>query len=649
MRAEVDSPTYHGGLWRKGRAAIVDPARLAWGLKAAAESLGVRIYEHTKATKLEHDGIGVLVHTPFAKVRAGRVALGTNAFPPLLRRMRHYIVPVYDYAMVTEPLSPERLASVGWANRQGLSDYANQFHYYRLTEDNRILWGGYDAVYYFGGKVDPALEWRPETFARLSQHFFTAFPQLEGVEFTNAWGGAIDTCTRFCVFWDTAMRGKVAYAAGYTGLGVCSTRFGAEVLVDLLDGPPDRAHRAGVRPQEAAAVPAGADQVRRHPADPLVPRPGRPPAAAVATPGSACSTASASASTARRPVGGLRLYPGAMSPASSVADVADALAQHQYLPDEGLATAIYLAIRLHRPLLLEGEAGVGKTEVAKVLSRWTGGELIRLQCYEGIDASQAVYEWDYSRQLLHLRAAEATGEATGAAADKLEDELYSERFLVKRPLLRAIDRREGPAPVLLIDEVDRADDEFEAFLLEVLSDYQITVPELGTFRAADPPVVVITSNRTRDVHDALKRRCLYHWVEHPDFEREVAIVQLRAPEVSVELAREVAAAVEAMRAMGLYKPPGRRRDHRLGAVAGRARRAAPRRGHRGLDPGHGPEVPRGPGAGPPARCRRPREAGLPACRRPGLTGRPADGRPDRHRPTAGGCPSPSRACCGAPG
>ena len=255
-------------------------------------------------------------------------------------------------------------------------------------------------------------------------------------------------------------------------------------------------------------------------------------------------------------VGGLRLYPVAMSPASSVADVADALAQHQYLPDEGLATAIYLAIRLHRPLLLEGEAGVGKTEVAKVLSRWTGGELIRLQCYEGIDASQAVYEWDYSRQLLHLRAAEATGEATGAGADKLEDELYSERFLVKRPLLRAIDRREGPAPVLLIDEVDRADDEFEAFLLEVLSDYQITVPELGTFRAADPPVVVITSNRTRDVHDALKRRCLYHWVEHPDFEREVAIVQLRAPDVSVDLAREVAAAVEAMRAMGLYKPPG---------------------------------------------------------------------------------------------
>ncbi len=246
-----------------------------------------------------------------------------------------------------------------------------------------------------------------------------------------------------------------------------------------------------------------------------------------------------------------------MSPQpASVVDVAEALSQHQYLPDEGLATAIFLALRLHRPLLLEGEAGVGKTEVAKVLSRWTGGELIRLQCYEGIDASQAVYEWDYSRQLLHLRAAEAAGEATGASADKLEDELYSERFLVRRPLLRAIDHREGPPPVLLIDEVDRADDEFEAFLLEVLSDYQITIPELGTYRAGAPPVVIITSNRTRDVHDALKRRCLYHWVEHPDFDREVAIVRLRAPEVSLALARQVAAAVEAMRNIGLYKPPG---------------------------------------------------------------------------------------------
>jgi MoxR-like ATPase len=247
---------------------------------------------------------------------------------------------------------------------------------------------------------------------------------------------------------------------------------------------------------------------------------------------------------------------GIASGPADVAAVSAALARYGYLPDEGLATAIFLALRLHRPLLLEGEAGVGKTEVAKVLARWTGGELIRLQCYEGIDASQAVYEWDYARQLLHLRAAEAAGATAGAPADALEDELYSERFLVKRPLLRAIEPLEGPSPILLIDEVDRADDEFEAFLLEVLSDYQVTVPELATFSAATPPVVVITSNRTRDVHDALKRRCLYHWVEHPAFEREVAIVRLRAPEVAERLAREVAAAAQALRAMGLYKPPG---------------------------------------------------------------------------------------------
>ena len=244
------------------------------------------------------------------------------------------------------------------------------------------------------------------------------------------------------------------------------------------------------------------------------------------------------------------------TPPTSPSDVSAALAAHDYLPDDGLATAVFLAMALHRPLLLEGEAGVGKTEVAKVLARWTGGELIRLQCYEGIDASQAVYEWDYSRQLLHLRTAEATGAASGASASALAGELYTERFLVKRPLLRAIDHREGPPPILLIDEVDRADDEFEAFLLEVLSDYQITVPELGTFSAVTPPIVILTSNRTRDVHDALKRRCLYHWVEHPEFEREVAIVRLRAPEASERLARQVAAAVEALRALGLYKPPG---------------------------------------------------------------------------------------------
>ena len=238
------------------------------------------------------------------------------------------------------------------------------------------------------------------------------------------------------------------------------------------------------------------------------------------------------------------------------ADVGAALTEHGYLPDEGLTTAVFLALELKRPLLLEGEAGVGKTELAKVLATWTGGELIRLQCYEGIDAAQAVYDWDYARQLLHLRAAEATGETAGRSSDAVEADLYQERFLIKRALLRAIGHGDGPPPVLLIDEIDRADDEFEAYLLEVLSDFQITVPELGVFRAPTPPIVVLTSNRTRDVHDALKRRCLYHWVEHPSFEREVAIVRLKAPQVDQQLARQVAAAVEAMRGLQLYKPPG---------------------------------------------------------------------------------------------
>jgi MoxR-like ATPase len=233
-----------------------------------------------------------------------------------------------------------------------------------------------------------------------------------------------------------------------------------------------------------------------------------------------------------------------------VDEVSKGLADHEYLADEGLATSIFLALRLQRPLLLEGEAGVGKTEVAKVLARWTGGELVRLQCYEGIDASQAVYEWDYSRQLLHLRAVEASHERVD------EDELYSERFLVKRPLLRALTHEGSVPPVLLIDEIDRADDEFEAFLLEILSDWTISVPELGVVRADVPPVVVLTSNRTRDVHDALKRRCLYHWIAHPDFERELAIVRLRAPDVPELLARDVAAAAEALRGLELYKPPG---------------------------------------------------------------------------------------------
>jgi len=241
--------------------------------------------------------------------------------------------------------------------------------------------------------------------------------------------------------------------------------------------------------------------------------------------------------------------------ALSVEAVSLQLEQHGYLAERGLATAVFLSLTLQRPLLLEGEAGVGKTELAKVISRWTGGELIRLQCYEGIDASQAVYDWDYSRQLLHLRASEASGEASGISTDELENQLYQERFLLRRAVLRALAPSDIP-PILLIDEIDRADDEFEAYLLEVLSDFQVTIPELGTFAAPRPPIVILTSNRTRDVHDALKRRCLYHWVEHPSFDREVAIVQLRVPTIASDLARQVSAATEIMRSMHLYKPPG---------------------------------------------------------------------------------------------
>jgi len=241
---------------------------------------------------------------------------------------------------------------------------------------------------------------------------------------------------------------------------------------------------------------------------------------------------------------------------SSVEAVMEQLASHDYLADRGLATSIFLAAELERPLFLEGDAGVGKTEVAKVVAAITGAKLIRLQCYEGIDVSQALYEWNYTRQLLHLRTAEATGTAQESSDVELEDELFTDRFLIRRPLLSAIDHRSEVPPVLLIDEVDRADDEFEAFLLEALSDYSVTVPELGVFHAENPPLVIITSNRTRDVHDALKRRALYHWVEHPDFEREVAILEKKAPHVSAALARQVASATGQFRNMGMYKPPG---------------------------------------------------------------------------------------------
>lgn len=234
----------------------------------------------------------------------------------------------------------------------------------------------------------------------------------------------------------------------------------------------------------------------------------------------------------------------------SVNDVEKALRAEAYLPDRGLATAIYLAVAMGRPLLLEGEAGVGKTEVGKTLARILDARLIRLQCYEGIDASQALYEWDYARQLLYARALQE-GQIDAAAR---VSELYGPDFLLERPLLEAI--RAGAGAVLLVDELDRADDEFEAFLLEVLSDFTVSVPELGTIVAPEPPAVVITSNRTRELHDALKRRCLYHWIEFPDVEREAEIIRLRAPDVAEPLARSVAETVARLRALDLVKRPG---------------------------------------------------------------------------------------------
>jgi MoxR-like ATPase len=234
----------------------------------------------------------------------------------------------------------------------------------------------------------------------------------------------------------------------------------------------------------------------------------------------------------------------------SVGELTETLRQGQYLADRGLATALYVALSLHRPILLEGEVGVGKTEVAKVLAQVSGRRLIRLQCYEGIDTSQALYEWDYARQLLYIRALSEHQLADDAAVERL----FGPKFLLERPLLAAV--RAGDRAVLLIDEVDRADDEFEAFLLEVLSDFQISIPEIGTIRAEQPPVVVLTSNRTRELHDALKRRCLYHWIGYPPAETETQIVLARAPGVAEELTRKVVAAVNRLRELDLAKPPG---------------------------------------------------------------------------------------------
>jgi glycine/D-amino acid oxidase-like deaminating enzyme len=243
MRAEVASPLFLGGVWDRTGAGVLHPGRLVAGLRAAALAAGVRIHEHTPALGMERTGDAMDVRVPGGTVRARRVLLATSAYPPLLERLRHFLVPVYDYVLVTEPLSAEQKASIGWARRQGIGDGGNQFHYYRLTADDRILWGGYDAVYRRGGPVGPQYDDYDPTFAALSQHFFTTFPQLEGVRFTHRWGGAIDTCSRFSVFFGTAHGGHVAYATGYTGLGVAATRFGARVGLDLLDGRETEATR----------------------------------------------------------------------------------------------------------------------------------------------------------------------------------------------------------------------------------------------------------------------------------------------------------------------------------------------------------------------------------------------------------------------
>jgi MoxR-like ATPase len=238
---------------------------------------------------------------------------------------------------------------------------------------------------------------------------------------------------------------------------------------------------------------------------------------------------------------------------ASVDEVAQLLASRQYIAERHLSTTLYLAMVMGRPLFLEGEAGVGKTEVAKALAAGLNRRLVRLQCYEGLDIANAVYEWNYPRQMIEIRLAEAAGQAS---KDRLEADIFTDRFLIKRPLLQALETTDSGPPVLLIDELDRADEPFEAYLLEVLAEYQVTIPELGTIRAERPPLVVITSNRTREIHDAVKRRCFYHWVDYPDKERELAIVRCRVPQVAETLSREVVAFIARLRTMELYKAPG---------------------------------------------------------------------------------------------
>ncbi|KOG91131.1 hypothetical protein ADK38_04875, partial [Streptomyces varsoviensis] len=260
VRAEVDSPAFLAGLWDRTGVAMLHPAKLAWGLKRACRALGVRIYEHTPGTALSSRGPGVAVRTPYGRVFARHAALGTNAFPSLIRRVRPYIAPVYDHALMTEPLDAERLAAVGWRRRQGLSDSANHFHYFRITADHRVLWGGYDIVHHYGSRVRAEYDHHPATYRRLAHHFFQYFPQLAGVRFSHAWGGAIDTCSRFSPFFGTAHHGRVAYALGFTGLGVGATRFGADVMLDLLAG--ERTERTGLELVRTKPLPFPPEPVR---------------------------------------------------------------------------------------------------------------------------------------------------------------------------------------------------------------------------------------------------------------------------------------------------------------------------------------------------------------------------------------------------
>ena len=244
---------------------------------------------------------------------------------------------------------------------------------------------------------------------------------------------------------------------------------------------------------------------------------------------------------------------GEYKPPESIEDVQNLLRDQVYITDRALAVPIFLAMKLQRPLFLEGEAGVGKTEIARALASGLGTKLIRLQCYEGLDVNQAMYEWNHTRQVLEIRLMEAAG---GMDRESASADLFSENFLIKRPLLQAIDEAQERPPVLLIDELDRSDEEFEGFLLELLSDYQITIPELGTYKAAHPPIVIITSNRTREIHDALKRRCLYHWVDYPDYQKELQIITAKIPDASRKLASQVTAFIQEMRETELYKIPG---------------------------------------------------------------------------------------------